>query len=165
MHPVDYMSGLNAAQLREAMSYDPESGLLVWLIRPSKRVHIGDIAGRKMASGYIQIKLFNKYYMAHRLAWLHYYGVWPSQRIDHINRIKTDNRIANLRDVSSSENSWNTGLHPSNKSGAPGVIWRPRFNRWQVSIKRQGKMHFVGNFIELNDAIAARVAAEKRFSA
>jgi len=53
--------------------------------------------------GYIIIKINRKDYQAHRLAWLYEYGNFPKQTIDHINRIKTDNRICNLRDVSQSK--------------------------------------------------------------
>lgn len=162
MQPTDIYSGLDAKTLREHLSYDCDTGHFHWLKPTARNIKVGSLAGRLMDCGYWQITLNRKGYMAHRLAWLHTYGHWPAKRIDHINRNRSDNRIVNLRDVSSAENSWNAALLASNKSGAPGVIWRECYQRWQASIKRKGKMHFLGNFADFEAAAAARRAAELR---
>ena len=67
----------------------------------------GMAAGYRNSRGYIQVKADTHLLYAHRLAWLHFYGEWPADQIDHINGIRDDNRIVNLRDVSQQVNAQN----------------------------------------------------------
>ena len=98
---------LTAEMLRSLLSYDPETGEFRWRISRG-RVSVGDIAGsHPNRVGYLRIMLGDVEYRAHRLAWLYIYGKWPELVIDHIDRNKTNNRIANLRDVSHAENMRN----------------------------------------------------------
>lgn len=76
--------------------------------------------------GYVQIKISGKLYHAHRLAWLYVYGYMPEKEIDHINRIRDDNRIANLREATSQLNSLNTGIYKNNTSGSKGIYYNKR---------------------------------------
>ncbi|MDA6380520.1 HNH endonuclease signature motif containing protein [Escherichia coli] len=69
------------------------------------------------------IMINGKAYPAHRLAWLIVYGTMPDGFIDHINRVRTDNRISNLRLVTHSENMQNRKIQKNNKSGYRGVSW------------------------------------------
>lgn len=96
---------ITADYVRSRLHYDPATGLFVWCKSRSHRV--GKPAGWKKRDGYIYIRLDGRLWSAHRLAWLHHYGEHPRNTIDHINRDKTDNRIANLRDVSFLENMQN----------------------------------------------------------
>ena len=93
---------LTAQRLREILNYDPETGQFSWKQpaqgRSSKKI------GTKDPGGYLQISVERCVYQAHRLAWLYFYGQWPAAVIDHINRCRTDNRIANLQDVPHREN-------------------------------------------------------------
>jgi hypothetical protein len=97
--------------INEYLQYDPKTGDIIWLKKPSPKVYIGDIAGNLNSLGYLRIQFYGKSYYAHRLAWFLYYGNWPKNDIDHINGIKTDNRISNLRDVTKSENNYNRKGH------------------------------------------------------
>ena len=154
---------LTAEYLRSILDYDPETGIFTWKASTSRRVKAGDIAGSLDGLGYLRLSVRSRPYRAHRLAWLHTYGVWPKDQIDHINRIRTDNRISNLREVSHKQNGQNRSKPSNNTSGHPGVVWHKRISKWQVKIKHNYKYIHIGYFTNLEDAVAARKAAEKLY--
>jgi hypothetical protein len=88
---------LTAERLRKRLRYDAETGLFTRRVG-SGHAHAGDMAGSVHSTGYVRICIDGGRYTAHRLAWLYVHGVWPSGQIDHINRNRSDNRIANLRE-------------------------------------------------------------------
>ena len=98
---------LTAEQLRQLVDYDKETGVFTWKNSQSNRAKNGSVAGTRHQYGYIQIKIVGKIRKAHRLAWLYVHGVWPQYTIDHINGIRDDNRISNLRDVTDVQNKSN----------------------------------------------------------
>lgn len=112
--------------------------------------------------GHKQGKLFNKVQKAHRIIWLWATGELPDQ-IDHINGIPGDNRLANLRNVSSQENQRNVKLTDRNKSGFVGVCFRESTKRWRANIKIDGKTIYLGNFKNIDDAINARKEANIKY--
>ena len=134
------------------LTYDKDTGVFLWV----GGVRNGRVAGSLDEYGYIRISIKRKKYRAHRLAWLYCYGRFPEFEIDHINRIKTDNRICNLRDVSSSKNSENTKIRSDNKSGVKGVSWNKAENRWYVHIKST----YHGSYENLMDAKNKRMELE-----
>lgn len=153
---------LTAETARATWSYDPETGVLRWKIRPAQRVRVGDIAGtlhRRNHTSYLELHLKGKTYMAHRVIWLMIHDAWPDKEIDHINSIGTDNRIENLRDVSHSENVKNKRMYKANKSGFCGVCWFKRNSKWMVRITINSKYVHLGYFTNLEDAIEARQSA------
>lgn len=95
--------------LKERYNYDPLTGLFTNRIHINTNAPINAVAGTLTKQGYVRIAINKKYYSAHRLAWLYYYGCWPQHTIDHKNQIKNDNRIDNLRDVTLSINCLNRG--------------------------------------------------------
>lgn len=97
-----------------------------------------------------------KNYLAHRLAWFYVYGEWPKNQIDHINRIKTDNRIFNLRDVDNSTNQHNNALRKHNTSGTTGVMNCKSRNCWGAQIYVNNKRIYLGIYKTKEDAILAR---------
>lgn len=112
---------LTAEQLRMWLHYEPSTGVFTWRIKPNRRIRVGDVAGTP-CRGRWQIKLGGTLQRSHRLAWLYMYGEWPKQQIDHINGNPSDNRICNLRDVSSTTNHQNQRrAHKRNKLGILGV--------------------------------------------
>lgn len=93
-------------QVRKALNYCPDTGEFTWCGRHGCRGD-GGRAGRVTDRGYINIAIDGRAYRAHRLAWLYQFGVWPSAEIDHINGQRSDNRIANLREATRTQNSAN----------------------------------------------------------
>lgn len=91
--------------LRELFVYDAETGVLRWK-HDRRKVRAGDIAGT-LRGRYLLVKINRVTHYVHRVAWAIYYGVWPIQNIDHINRNPGDNRICNLRDVPQAVNARN----------------------------------------------------------
>lgn len=136
---------LTQQKLQEALSYDKESGLFVWLKPTGNRVQRGASAGGIDSNGYGQIMICGKRYLAHRLAWLHANGTWPDGCIDHINGVKSDNRIINLRDVNRATNMQNIKrANVNNKTGFLGV--HAARNKWLSQIKNQKQVTHLGVF-------------------
>ncbi len=154
---------LTAECLRSVLDYEPETGIFTWKVRTSNSVKVGDVAGGPDGRGYLQISVQSRLYQAHRLAWLHVNGVWPKLNIDHINRNPSDNRLVNLRDVTQKQNLQNRSKPSNNTSGYPGVVWHKRISKWQARIKHNYKHIHLGYFSILEEAIAARKAAEKLY--
>jgi len=154
---------LTADRLRTLLHYNPETGVFTRLVRDGKWLP-GQVAGSAQAShGYVAIGVAGKPRLAHRLAWLYVYGEWPASVIDHINRDRTDNRIGNLRSVSPAENGQNTKLRLDNKSGHKGVIWYRRDRVWRAYIVVNRVSIHLGYYPHINDAVAARKAAEATY--
>ena len=153
---------LNMALLKETLSYDQETGLFTRLKRTSNCIKANVIACKlNNQNNYRQVDFMGKTYQAHRLAWFYVYGVWPSGQIDHINRIKYDNRLVNLRDCSISENKQNSNPYKCNQTGFKGVF--KKGNRFQAGIKVKNKRIYLGSFISAEIAYEAYVLAARRF--
>lgn len=109
-------------ELKELFSYDPESGVIAWAVkRKQSNLNVGDAAGCIKPYGYVRIQVGRVMLSAHRVAWALHYGSWPTDEIDHINRVRSDNRISNLRACSHAENMRNKPVAKSNKTGFKGV--------------------------------------------
>lgn len=87
-------------------------------------------------------------------------GSWPEAEIDHINRNRADNRFANLRPATSTEQKWNASLSKRNRSGVKGVCWATQAGKWQAAIRASGSRRLLGMFDRFEDAKAAREQAE-----
>lgn len=147
-------------QLKEQLHYNHETGIFTWIISKGRLCKVGNVAGSLNKTGYINLIIDKKSYKAHRLAWLYTYGNNPTIEIDHINGIKSDNKILNLRSVSHVENMKNKPKYKNNKSGFTGVSWCKRLNKWQVDIAINGKTKYLGVFVNLSDAVKRRVDTE-----
>ncbi len=154
---------ITAEYLRSILDYEPETGIFTWKVRAASNVKVGDAAGCQNGDGYLRITVQSRKYKAHRLAWLHFHGVWPKDQLDHINRNRADNRIANLREVTNKQNMQNAGKYSHNTSGHPGVYWDKKRSKWRATIRHNQKLIHLGYFSILEDAIAARKAAEKLY--
>ena len=155
--------GLTAEYLRSVLHYEPETGIFTRKVSTSPRIKVGDAAGCPDGRGYLQIKVQSRKHLAHRLAWLYVYGEWPKLDIDHINRNRSDNRIANLREATCKQNHQNRSRPSNNTSGHPGVVWHKRGSKWVASIGHNYKDIYLGCFATIEEAIAARKAAEKLY--
>ena len=147
--------------LREILCYCPETGALTWKVSKGHR-KAGAQAGCVKRTGYRRIGLGGKSYPEHRIAWAMHYGVWPERDIDHINRIGSDNRIANLRLATQSQNNANQGVYCTNRHGTKGVTPLSS-GKWQAQIQVNGKSHYLGCFKSKDDAAAAYAKASRRF--
>jgi len=147
MFSVTKQNKLTAESLKEMLSYNKNTGLFTWKIKPSQRSNVGDIAGCSF-KGYIYIKIKGQLYAAHRLAWLYVHGVWPSKRLDHKDTVKDHNWIKNLREVTNSENMQNqTKAQHNSKTGLLGVTFHKNTGKYQAQITINGKIKYLGLFI------------------
>lgn len=154
---------LTHAHLISILDYSPQTGSFTWIDCKSSRKLNGALAGAIDAKGYRYINILGKNYREHRLAWFYMKGVWPLNQIDHINRIRDDNRFENLREATNQENMRNASCPSHNTSGYVGVNWHKGDRRWRAFIKVNGKSIHLGNFTDKVDAIAARKEAEKLY--
>lgn len=148
---------------RRIFSFDAESGILYWAERTSHGVQVGDQAGTPTKNGYRQVLFKRRAYLVHRVIWLYLHGSWPAGDIDHINGCRTDNREANLRDVSRRTNIENQKTAPKGKkSGAPlGVHWDKRLKKWRSTIVVKGKSKYLGIYQDPNEAHQAYLTAKR----
>ena len=143
--------------LRDALfsRYTYQDGVLINKVSLGKAKK-GTKAGCLDRDGYIQISVDKKIYRAHRLIWLMHYGKFPDAEIDHINGIKNDNRIENLREATSSQNKFNQGKRKTNTSGFKGVSFAKKIGKWVAFVGVKGKQKNLGYFddVELADLVA-----------
>ena len=142
------------------ITYNPETGELFYL----KRVGWKDrgLAVRSIdGCGYIRLWVDNVSFLAHRAAWFLTYGEPPVLHLDHINGDRADNRLVNLRPANYKQNGANR--KPQSSCGVHGVVWHKRDCKWQAQIKVNGKPIFLGYFETIEEAQAARIAAEEKY--
>lgn len=152
---------LTQAELKEYLHYDPLSGIFTRL-KSSNQTKVGGVAGWTQ-HGYSHIKIKDRSYRAHRLAWLYMYGTLPAHRIDHINRIKSDNRITNLREASASENAQNR-VDPNldGTSGFLGVSFHRVSQKFRATIRLNSKLIHIGMFNTAEEASQAHLAVKAK---
>jgi len=152
---------LTQDSLKDVLVYDPKTGVFIWLVKPSARVSLGQLAGSIDAKGYRVIKIAGKNHKAHRLAWLWVHGEWPKLDLDFINRNTDDNRIKNLREATKEQNGGNS---KTRHDGLKGAYWHKREQVWFSAISIDGRQSFLGNFDTEKAAHQAYCeAAKKKF--
>lgn len=164
--------------IRKLLDYDPETGALTWRPRPADLFEPGARSAEwrsrnwnsKHASkqaftandgwGYKTGAIYGRLTKAHIVAWAMMTGAWPAGDIDHLNGDRADNRWSNLREVTRAVNLRNAKRKPTNTSGHNGVHWRKDCRKWRAEITLDGQNTVLGLFPRIEDAVAARAAAE-----
>lgn len=153
--------GLSQNYLKELLYYNQSTGVFTWKPRPKQRPqwnarYAGATAGSLDTNGYLRITINGSRYSAHRLAWLYITGSWPTNEIDHIDTDKTNNRIANLRDVGKSENQQNKRTAQRNSgTGFLGVHYCRTRKKFVAKITVNSKRLHIGYFETANEASQA----------
>jgi hypothetical protein len=153
-------------------TYDSDSGELIWRSRPRDHFttdnvwlcflgrNANKIAGHKERSGYTAVRVDYKPYRAHRVIWEMHYGPIPEgMQIDHINMVRSDNRLCNLRLANNAQNNSNRGLQSNNTSGHKGVAWDRSRGKWAAQIMVGQKNIHLGRYDSIDEAVAVRQRA------
>jgi hypothetical protein len=141
--------------LKSILSYNPETGIFC-------NIKTNKIYTKNTRQGYVQIAIKRKIHYAHRLAWLYINGCLPSKNIDHINGIRDDNRISNIRDISQAGNMQNQiKARIDNKStGLLGAYsYRDQFTS---AIQINGKQIHLGHFKTAEEAHNAYLIEKRK---
>lgn len=144
----------------ELLDYNQETGVFKWKVKVARPIKIGTVAGY-IRNGYRYITIDKVDYAAHRLAMYYIHKYWPENEIDHINRVKDDNRICNLREVSTSCNQRNAKNWNTNTSGVKGVCWDSTERKWFSYIYLNNKCKSLGKHKDFTEAVFARYAGEQ----
>lgn len=158
---------LTHERLLALLHYEPSTGIFTRLVDAggrSKRFKAGTQAGcLDKESGYVRICIDRRHHWAHRLAWFYVHGVWPEHDVDHKNRVRSDNWIDNLRDVTRAFNLQNQDAPAAgNKSGFRGIRWEKKRQRWRVELSVENRNRFIGRFTTIEAAQVARTEARQR---
>jgi len=164
-------------QVAAVLHCEPVVGRLFWKCRPVEMFTDGEHSAAHSAAkwnaryagkeafcsekdGYRTGVIFKRKYRAHRVIWLFVHQKWPDFEIDHVNGVRHDNRLVNLREASRAENSKNLRVRDSNTSGVQGVSWNKDLNKWYAYIIVDGRTKYLGISDEFQVAVALRKNAE-----
>lgn len=153
------MKTFTQAELLEVLEYRPLTGDITYRVDTQRKV-VGELATMQHIEGYLIVEIGKKQYLAHRLAWFMVHGAWPIQ-IDHEDHNRTNNKLTNLRDVSSRENQLNTSISNNNTSGVTGVRLLPS-GRYAAFITVNRKQLSLGTYDTIGGAAQARKQAEQQ---
>jgi hypothetical protein len=158
---------LTAERVRELFTYDPDTGVLAYRVAAGRcgRYPAGTPAGWvDTSNGYAYVQIGKTKYKLHRVIWLHYYGKWPDNDVDHRDLNKINNSIRNLRSVTDFENSRNKRVLSSSKLGVKGVRRdkRNKLRPYTAIIQVNKVRRDIGYFATLEEAAEAyRKAADE----
>jgi hypothetical protein len=155
------VTGLTQVRLKRLLHYDPETGVFTWLRgQPGLRGCEAGGLWRGHNQTYWVIGIDGRQYRAHRLAFFYMTGRWPDPEADHDDADTLNNRWANLREATKSQNGQNKGRMPGNTSGFKGVTFVAWRGVYQAQIRiAPGKRLWLGYFKTAEAAHAAYVAA------
>lgn len=146
--------------------YDPETGSLTWRLSTNsfkKGEEAGSVSGAHGYTDYRNVVVFGDRYKAHRLIWLMRTGSWPSGHIDHMDGNGLNNKWDNLREATPSQNAMNQKVRSDSASGCKGISYDKRRDMWYAYIDIDGSRVHLGRHENKDEAVAVRLAAEKRY--
>lgn len=154
--------------IRELLEFDTDTGLLFWRYRSLRwfqcagsqaswnKRYSGKLALNHIRpDGYKMGCVFGKPHLTHRVIWAISVGEWANGEIDHINGIRTDNRMENLREASRRQNVANQKVRRDNYSGMKGVHYDKRTGRYNAIIYENGVKRRLGSFMDAKFAFEA----------
>ena len=153
-------TALSLQRLTDLLFYDSDTGEFLYRVYRGRRAHKGQVAGYIRKNGYRFIMIDGWQYLAHRLAWFFVTGFWPLNQIDHVNRDKADNRFANLREATGSDNQANRAAYGA--SGLKGVSFHKRQHVWRASDGRNGKKITIGSYATAQEAYGAYLVVARQ---
>ena len=145
---------MNIEELKEYFKYDKETGKLFWNKRPSNRVLLGQEVGNHNHQGYKVCRFKGKTIRVHRIVWALNKEEIPSNFIDHINGVKDDNRMENLRLVSNAQNL-------QNMKKAKGCTYHKKNKKWMAQISVNKEHKYLGSFATEQEAHIAYLKAKQ----
>jgi HNH endonuclease/AP2 domain len=164
------MAELTFERLRQVLDYDPQTGIFTWRQRPNAS-RLGKVWNTRYAGkeagcidkdrGYRILAIDNKSYWAHRLVFLYVFGQWPPNQVDHLDANPSNNKLANLRLATGSQNQANQRRPINNTSGFKGVSSYK--GKWQAQISYHSKTIRLGIFSTPDAAHAAYVEAAIKY--
>lgn len=147
---------LTQERLKQVIQYNLTTGVFTWRTPTAKWIKKNSVAGYKHHSGYIHIKIDEKNYLAHRLAFLYVEGVFPISCVDHMNGDPGDNRWCNIRHTNLSQNQANSKKRRDNISGTKGVyLINNGPKKYVAQIRHKGVCYYLGVFKTVNEASQA----------
>lgn len=146
---------IDPAIVKENLTYNPETGEFLWATARKGRIVQRRAGNLHKSTGYRRICLNGINYVEHRLAWVWMTGNDPELEVDHINRIRNDNRWSNLRLADRTENTLNSSIKKSNSSGVVGVSWDKQRSKWVAQARVAGKKRNLGRYDTKEDAVKA----------
>lgn len=159
---------LSYEEVAKLFTYDRETGVLYWRIRDRNTIRhkyvAGSINGGKKG-GYLRVRIKGKTYQGHRIIMMLCFGHIPENaEIDHINHVRDDNRLVNLRFVTREENLKNRSVSSNSTTGITGVYFNKSQNKFIAQIKVNNLWHYLGCYTTLEEAAAARAEANLKFN-
>lgn len=151
------MTKATQQELQEYLSYAPNTGILIWLKRPSRKIHEGERAGSLDPSGYRYLYFKGKRYPEHHIIWCLVYGDYPPHQIDHIDQNRSNNKLNNLRAVTKAQNARNRSRANSTLDEV-GIWYCKRRHRYIAEITMDGKKVYQKSFTDIDQAIQERKA-------
>lgn len=151
---------ITQAEIKRRLRYEQNAGEFFWVDPTKYHAQLAGARAGTVRGGYAVIKLNGRAYRAHRLAWLYVYGHMP-EMIDHINGNRLDNRIANLRPCTMSENAKNHGGRRK-KSGTPPGVRKTSSGKYCARIRVDGVAIHIGTFAAPSTAHNAYVREKRR---
>lgn len=161
------MLELRYEEVARLFTYDREAGVLYWRIRNGNNTRRNYVAGSSKGTkeGYRRVGIKGKIYKEHRIIMMLCFGHIPENaEIDHINHVRDDNRLCNLRFVTGSENKKNQSVSSKNTTGVTGVYFSKARKKYRARISVDRKIINLGNYDTLEEAAAARAEANLKFN-
>lgn len=148
--------------LNELFEYNPKTGVMIRKISRGNNAKAGSIVGTVNGQGYLMVSINGKGWRVHHILWCMTYGYIP-HKLDHENQNKQDNRLDNLREVTTTENNRNMPKPRHNTSGVVGVYFNKANSKWRAFVHLENKAKCLGSFKTKAEAIEARLEANKKY--